>query len=89
MKRRHQPQRTCLGCGARDEKRLLVRLATRGAGELAIDQSGRGRGGYVHPAEECWQAFLRRKSVYRAFHVEIGRETRERVITTLRKRLRE
>jgi hypothetical protein len=47
---------------------------------------GNGRGGYLHPVHSCWQAFLRRKSLHRAFHVEIGKDVREKIILELRER---
>jgi predicted RNA-binding protein YlxR (DUF448 family) len=77
-----------LGCGARDEQGKLIRL-TAADQELKIDRQGPGRGGYLHPNEACWQRFLRRKSVYRAFHVEINRSSKEKLVQQLRERNRE
>jgi len=50
---------------------------------------GSGRGGYLHKSEGCWEAFVRRKSVYKAFRVEIGREARKKLIHALREKYRE
>lgn len=86
MKRGYSPQRTCLGCGARDDQSALLRLALQGTGELSIDRRGEGRGGYVHKQEGCWEAFLRKKSISRAFRVEIGRAVRERLVLVLREK---
>jgi predicted RNA-binding protein YlxR (DUF448 family) len=55
-------------------------------GDLKIDRLAKGRGGYLHSAGSCWQGFLRKKSLYRAFHVEIGRDAREKIIRELRER---
>lgn len=87
-KKGHAPQRTCLGCGARDEKKNLIRLAVTNAGELTIDDH-RGRGGYLHERPQCWQAFLGRKSHYRAFRVEVTKEQKEQLIRRLRSRNQE
>lgn len=65
---------------------MLLRLVAQGNGELQVDRQGKGRGGYLHKGEGCWEAFLRRKSLYRAFHLEIGREAREKLILTLHDR---
>jgi predicted RNA-binding protein YlxR (DUF448 family) len=81
-----RPRRTCLGCGAREEKIRLIRLRADAQGELIIDPNGTGRGGYLHRAPECWITFTRRKSVYRAFHVEIGRSAKERLVELLKER---
>lgn len=88
MKRDHRPQRTCLGCGEKDEQQSLLRLVV-GGGELKIERRAQGRGGYLHWKERCWGAFLRRKNLYRTFRVEVSRQAREKLISTLRERIRE
>ncbi|MFQ5682597.1 MAG: YlxR family protein [Candidatus Binatia bacterium] len=89
IKRRHPPERTCLGCGVRDDQNLLFRFVARENGELQLDKRGKGRGGYLHKEERCWETFLRKKSLYRALRVEFGREAREKLILGLRHRYRE
>jgi predicted RNA-binding protein YlxR (DUF448 family) len=74
-----------LGCGARDQQAKLIRL-TAAHQELRIDPEGTGRGGYLHRDEACWHDFLRRKSLYRAFRVEINRSSKEKLIRELRER---
>jgi uncharacterized protein len=81
----YRPRRTCLGCGAREDKCRLIRLRAGAQGELIVDDSGAGRGGYLHAALECWEKFRRRKSVYRAFHVEIGKSAKEKLVEALEK----
>jgi predicted RNA-binding protein YlxR (DUF448 family) len=61
----------------------MVRLVAR-EGALKVHRAGEGRGGYVHPLPQCWDAFAKRKSVYRAFHMEISREARKRLVQELR-----
>ncbi len=89
LKRNHRPELTCLGCGDRDNKGNLLRLVATPSGELIVDQMGTGRGGYLHEMETCWKAFVGKKKVYRAFHLEIGREARGKLIQVLRDRCRE
>jgi len=60
----------------------MIRLAADN-GALQTCSSGKGRGGYLHPARQCWDAFVKRKSVHRAFHVEISREAREKLVQNL------
>jgi predicted RNA-binding protein YlxR (DUF448 family) len=79
-----QTWRTCLGCGGRDDKRELIRLHAETSGELVIDATGAGRGGYLHRSQECWRRFVRRKSVYRAFHIEIGKTAKEKLVDSLK-----
>jgi len=81
-----QPQRTCLGCGVRDDQSQLIRLRAGAQGELIVDDSGAGRGGYLHRIRECWEKFMRRKSVYRAFHMEIGKSIKAKLVDALKER---
>jgi predicted RNA-binding protein YlxR (DUF448 family) len=66
----------------------LIRLAVTDQGDLKIERI-KGRGGYLHRSEECWRGFLNRKAHYRAFHVEISRARKERLIRQLERRDRE
>ncbi|MBI2358476.1 MAG: YlxR family protein [Deltaproteobacteria bacterium] len=84
LKRGHRAQRTCLGCGARDDQEAMLRLVIRGEGELRIERHGQGRGGYLHKKEGCWEAFVRRKSLSRAFRSEVGRGAREKLVSPWR-----
>lgn len=85
---RRVPQRTCLGCGGRDEKRKLIRLALTDQGGLRVERN-QGRGGYLHRSPECWRKFVGRKGQYRAFRVEIGKAIKEQLIAQLMGRYRE
>ena len=81
----HKGQRTCLGCGARDDKVNLIRLAVTGQDQLRVE-SYRGRGGYLHRDPSCCKAFVNRKGHYRAFHVEISRAGKAKFIDALAER---
>jgi len=66
-----------------------VRLVLSESGEFHLDELGRGRGGYLHKAEECWNAFLRKKGLFRAFRREARREAREKLVLILKNRFLE
>jgi predicted RNA-binding protein YlxR (DUF448 family) len=59
-RRRHVPQRTCVGCRQVEGKRRLVRVVRTADGRVVIDPTGKlaGRGAYVHAQRDCWQAAL-------------------------------
>ena len=80
------PRRTCLGCGRVDDQSALLRIAIGTDGELEINRVGKGRGGYLHSAETCWDFFIKKKGVYRAFRKEIDHAARERLVLALRQR---
>jgi predicted RNA-binding protein YlxR (DUF448 family) len=54
-------------------------------GELKFDRNA-GRGGYLHGARDCWQRFLKKRSHYRAFRVEISKGAKEKLINELSER---
>ena len=85
----HRPQRTCLGCGVRDDQKSLIRIIIGADGELITDSRAYGRGGYLHHRHNCWQAFLRRKNTHRAFRVNISKEAKQKLIQVLSEGYRE
>ena len=54
-RRKHIPQRTCVGCREVHPKRALIRIVNGSEGVL-VDPSGKahGRGAYLHDRRECW-----------------------------------
>lgn len=59
-RRKHIPQRTCVGCHQVLPKRSLVRVVRTEDG-LRIDPSGKlaGRGAYLHNQRSCWERGLK------------------------------
>jgi predicted RNA-binding protein YlxR (DUF448 family) len=59
QRRKHVPQRTCVGCRSVQEKRSLTRLVRTPEGVM-IDPEGKkaGRGAYLHDLQSCWQQGL-------------------------------
>jgi predicted RNA-binding protein YlxR (DUF448 family) len=86
--RAHVPLRTCLGCGQRAAQSELIRLMLTQGDQLRVERHG-GRGGYLHRTAACWQAFIRRKHDYRAFHVQLSKEAKEKLTRELQSRDRE
>lgn len=58
-KRKHQPQRTCVGCGEVQSKQSLIRVVRTSEG-VRVDQTRKlsGRGAYLHPKRSCWEKGL-------------------------------
>ena len=83
------PVRTCLGCMETDRKDAMVRIVSA-AGGVQPDFEGRkpGRGGYLHPRDECLERFIRAKvREFRSLRVKIDREQRSFVVERIRERL--
>lgn len=81
MKARKKPVRTCLGCGQEADKRDLVRVVRSPEGDVAVDPSGKanGRGAYVHPRLECFEAAARKRRFDAALRVNLKEEDVERI----------
>jgi predicted RNA-binding protein YlxR (DUF448 family) len=58
-RRKHVPQRTCVGCRKVQAKRSLIRVV-RSPDGVKIDPDGKlaGRGAYLHDLHTCWQKGL-------------------------------
>ena len=59
-KKRHIPQRTCVGCRETLAKQTLTRIVRTPDG-VKIDLRGKlsGRGAYLHNQRECWDKALK------------------------------
>ncbi len=75
------PQRQCMGCRERMDKRDLIRIVRAPDGTVSLDFSGKaaGRGAYLCPKAECLKKAQRAKSLERALEVGIGAEVYERL----------
>ncbi|MCI0521037.1 MAG: YlxR family protein [Chloroflexi bacterium] len=60
VRRKHTPQRTCVGCREVLSKRSLIRIV-RGPQGVLVDASGKmaGRGAYLHDRRSCWEKGLK------------------------------
>ena len=70
------PQRQCMGCRERKEKRQMIRVVRCTDGSVNLDFSGKmnGRGAYVCPDPECLKKALRSKALDRSLEVTIPEE---------------
>ncbi|MBL7212748.1 MAG: YlxR family protein [Desulfobacteraceae bacterium] len=69
-RKRHIPERTCIGCGAKQSKNELIRLVVDSGGLVVRDDWGKGRGAYVCPNNSCWKGLEKEHILRKAF----GRE---------------
>jgi uncharacterized protein len=80
-----QPERTCVGCRSKSEKRDLVRVVRGPDGMIAFDPTGRapGRGAYVHRARACLRQAVRRGAIARALRASLGEAEAARLVLEL------
>jgi predicted RNA-binding protein YlxR (DUF448 family) len=70
--KRHIPIRTCVSCGAKRNKKELIRLVLDAQGVVIRDDSGKneGRGAYVCKSKSCWEKLRKGNLLNRAFRKE-------------------
>lgn len=78
---RHEPVRTCAGCGARAPRSQMRRFALASDAGLEWRRAG-GRGSYLHESGECAQKFVARKKLVPGLRARVARGAREALVAT-------
>ena len=75
------PQRQCMGCRERKEKREMIRVVRSPEGIVSLDFGGKlnGRGAYLCPNPECLKRAIRSKALDRSLEVTIPEEVYARL----------
>jgi predicted RNA-binding protein YlxR (DUF448 family) len=75
------PQRQCMGCRERMDKKALIRVVRGTDGSVSLDYSGKaaGRGAYICPKAECLKKAQKSKALDRSLEVEIPQEVYDRL----------
>ena len=70
------PQRTCMCCGIKKDKKDLLRIVKNKQGEINIDKQGKmqGRGAYLCDNIECLEKVIKSKKIERVFDEKIDNE---------------
>ena len=76
MQQKKIPQRQCIGCRERKEKRELIRVVRAPDGGVSLDFRGKapGRGAYICPDMACLKKAIRSKALDRSLEVTIPEE---------------
>ena len=76
MQQKKIPQRQCMGCRERKEKRELIRVVRAPDGSVSLDFRGKapGRGAYICPDMACLKKAIRSKALDRSLEVTIPEE---------------
>lgn len=81
------PQRKCIACQERDNKKSLIRIVKTKDGEIFLDPTGRanGRGAYVCQNRECLEKAIKSKALNRAFKMDVEDEVYSHLLVELDK----
>lgn len=79
---KHIPQRTCVACHRVSAKRELIRLVRIADGSVEVDITGKkaGRGTYLCPAPDCWEAGLKGKKLEHTLRTRLTEDNRRQLI---------
>ena len=75
---RHVPQRTCVACRDKTNKRALFRIVRTSDGQAEVDLTGRkaGRGAYICDTPACWERATTTSLLDHALKTELTTETK-------------
>ena len=73
---KNMPQRTCLGCSIKKDKRDLHRIVINKENEVNVDLTGKmqGRGTYICNNIECLEKAIKTKKLDRALNKNFSEE---------------
>ena len=76
------PQRQCMGCRERKDKKAMLRVVRGTDGVVSLDFSGKlnGRGAYVCPDPECLKKAQKSKALERCLETSIPQEVYDRMV---------
>ena len=79
---KHIPQRTCIACRQARAKRELLRIVRTTDGTIEVDSTGKkaGRGAYLCPVRECWEAGLKGNRLEYALRTKLTLENRQALV---------
>ena len=79
MKR--QPQRTCMGCNQKKDKKELIRIVNNKNDEITIDRTGKleGRGAYICEDINCLERVVKSKRLEKVLEIKISKEIYEKL----------
>lgn len=73
------PQRSCIGCNIKKDKKELIRVVKDKDGNISIDKTGKanGRGAYICNNVQCLEKAIKSKRLERTFEKSIDTQIYE------------
>lgn len=73
---KQMPQRTCVGCMQKKDKKDLIRIVKNKENQIFIDKTGKkeGRGIYICEKQECLEKAIKTKKIEKTFETSISEE---------------
>ena len=79
MNTKKKPERRCISCNEKKEKKELLRIVRTPENEIQVDLTGKknGRGAYLCKSAECLAKAAKSKGLERSLKVQIPKEVYE------------
>ena len=76
-----QPQRTCMACNQKKDKKELLRIVKNKENIVSVDQTGKqeGRGAYICKNIECLEKVIKSKRLEKVLDTKISQEIYENI----------
>ena len=73
------PERTCIGCNEKKEKKELIRIVKNQDGNINVDTTGKadGRGAYICKNINCLEKAIKTKKLEKSLKTKINSEIYE------------
>lgn len=70
------PQRTCMGCNKKSDKKDFIRIVKNKDKEIFVDRTGKaeGRGAYICDNIECLEKLIKKRRLDKIFDMKISNE---------------
>ncbi len=78
---KNQPQRTCMGCNEKKDKKELIRIVKNKENEILVDKTGKqeGRGAYICDSIECLEKVIKTKRLEKVLKTQISQKIYESI----------
>ena len=75
------PQRTCIGCNIKKDKRDFIRIVKNKENEIEVDKTGKmqGRGAYICDSIDCLEKAIKSKRLEKSFEMQVTNEIYEKL----------
>jgi len=85
QQRKHVPQRTCIVCRQKKDKRQLIRIVRDRDTGVFVDLTGKhnGRGAYLCQEFVCWDKAINNKVLDQALRTEVSEAEKEKIIESM------
>ena len=80
VRKKHIPQRTCVACREKTDKRRLTRIV-RAQNGVQVDLTGKenGRGAYVCDRPDCWNKIVKCKPLDSEINTEVSEDEKANI----------